>query len=121
MARDLARHISAIPPSALPPGFLEKAGLWGRPDEILGRHSMTSLIRRYSALLRVHLQHTEANLEKLERGAALERKRMEVRCTRLTTSLKTILGEFMPCLVIGDLILYVYLCLIFTRKLRANA
>lgn len=80
MARDLARHISAIPPSALPPGFLEKAGLSGRPDEILVRHSMASLIRRYSALLRVHLQHTEANLEKLEREAALERKRMEVRC-----------------------------------------
>lgn len=79
MARDLARHISDIPPSAVPSGFLEEAGLHGSASDILGRHSMASLMRRYSALLRVHLTHAEAKLEKVEQATALKRKRLEVR------------------------------------------
>lgn len=78
MTRDLARHISSIPPSALPSGFLEKAGLHGSAVDILGRHTMASLMRRYSALLRVHLKHADGNLEKVKQAAAVERTRLEV-------------------------------------------
>ncbi len=80
MARDLAHHISRIPTKDLPSGFLEEAGLQGSASEILARYSMASLIRRYSALLRVHLTHAEARLSKMDQDAALKRKRLEVRC-----------------------------------------
>lgn len=79
MARDLTRHISRIPPSALPLGFLEEAELHGSAVEILGRHSMASLMRRYSALLRAHLEHSQVQLAKQELAAAEERKHLEVR------------------------------------------
>lgn len=79
LARDLARHISSTPPSALPEGFLEEANLHGSAVDILRRHSMASLMRRYSALLRVHLKHAQTNLEKEEQAAASKRKRLEVR------------------------------------------
>lgn len=79
MARDLAHHISRIPAKALPSGFLEEAALHGSASDILARHSMASLMRRYSALLRVHLKHTEARLSKMDQEAALKRKRLEVR------------------------------------------
>lgn len=78
MARHLARHISRIPPSALPLGFLEKAGLHGTAAEILDRHSMASLVRRYSALLRAHLQHAQAQLEEEKQSAVEKRERLEV-------------------------------------------
>lgn len=78
MARDFARHISRIPSSALPPGFLKRDGLEGSAVQILRRHSMASLMRRYSVLLRAHLKHTKAQLEKQELLAAEERKRLEV-------------------------------------------
>ncbi|CAM9107710.1 unnamed protein product, partial [Ectocarpus fasciculatus] len=77
MARDVARHISRIPPSALPSGFLEAAGLHGTASDILGRHSMAALLRRYSALLRVHLKHAEARVTKMDQEAASRRKRLE--------------------------------------------
>lgn len=80
MARDLARHIKRIPTGALPSGFLEEAGLHGSASDILGRHSMASLMRRYSALVRVHLAHAEARLTKMDKEATLKRKRLEVRC-----------------------------------------
>lgn len=79
MARDFARHISRIPPSALPSGFLERAGLDGSASAIFERHSMAALMRRYSALLRAHLKHTEAKIQKTEQAVALKRKRLEVR------------------------------------------
>lgn len=82
MARDLARHINRIPTAALPSGFLEEAGLHGCASDILRRHSMASLMRRYSALVRVHLAHAEARLTKMDKEAALKRKRLEVRCFR---------------------------------------
>lgn len=78
MTRDVARHISRIPPSALPSGFLEAAGLHGSASDILGRHSMAALLRRYSALLRVHLKHAEARVTKMDQEAASRRKRLEV-------------------------------------------
>eukprot|EP00903_Cladosiphon_okamuranus_P019656 g18070.t4 len=77
MARDLARHISRIPTAALPSGFLEEAGLQGSASDILRRHSMPSLMRKYSALLRIHLSHTQARLTRMEQEAALKRKRLE--------------------------------------------
>lgn len=78
MARDLARHISTIPVSALPDGFLEEAGLDGSALDILRHHSMASLLHRYSALLRVHLAHEHGNIEKMEAAITLKRKRLEV-------------------------------------------
>lgn len=86
LARDLARHISDIPPSALPPGFLKVAGLHGSASDIFGRHSMASLTNRYSALLRVHLKHAEAKIEKAERAAASKKKRLEVGCQCILNS-----------------------------------
>lgn len=82
MARDLARHISRIPTAALPSGFLEEAGLQGSTSDILRRHSMPSLMRRYSALLRMHLTHTQARMIRMDEEAALKRKRLEVRWKR---------------------------------------
>lgn len=79
MARDLARHISCIPTAALPSGFLEEAGLQGSASDILRRHAMPALMRRYSALLRVHLTHTQARLTRMDEQATLKRKRLEVR------------------------------------------
>lgn len=93
MARDLARHISRIPSSALPSGFLEEAGLHGSAADIVGRHSMASLMRMYSSLIRVHLRHAEANLQQLEQAAALERKRLEVRSLQLPVPAKTQLRQ----------------------------
>lgn len=78
MARDLARHISRIPPSTLPPGFLEEAELHGSAADILRRHSMASLMQRYSALLRTHLKHSGVELAKQEAYAAEKRKNLEV-------------------------------------------
>lgn len=80
LARDLAHHISGIPPSALPSAFLQAAGLHGSASDILGRHSMASLITRYSALLRVHLKHAQAKIESAEQAAASKKKRLEVTC-----------------------------------------
>lgn len=79
MARDLARHISRIPTAALPSGFLEEACLQGSASDILRRHSMPSLMRRYSALLRTHLTHTRARLSRMDQEAAIKRKQLEVR------------------------------------------
>lgn len=79
MARDLARHIGRIPTAALPSGFLEEAGLQGSASDILRRHSMPSLMRKYSALLRMHLTHTQARLTRIEQEAAFKRRRLEVR------------------------------------------
>lgn len=78
LARDLAHHISGIPPSALPSGFLQAAGLHGSASDILERHSMASLATRYSALLRVHLKHAEAKIKRAELAAASKKKRLEV-------------------------------------------
>lgn len=78
LARDLAHHISGIPPSALPSGFLQAADLHGSASDIFGRHSMASLTTRYSALLRVHLKHAEAKIQKAEQAAASKKKRLEV-------------------------------------------
>lgn len=85
LSRDLARHISRIPPSALPLGFLEDAELQGSAAEIMRRHSMASLMRRYSALLRAHLDHSRVQLAKQELVAAEERKHLEVRMVETTS------------------------------------
>lgn len=39
---------------------------------------MASLVRRYSALLRVHVRHTEARVKEMDRKSALKRKQLEV-------------------------------------------
>ncbi|CAM9591597.1 unnamed protein product, partial [Scytosiphon promiscuus] len=76
-ARELAHHITRIPSAALPHGFLDEAGLHGSTSDIMRRHTMASLVRRYSALLRVHVQHTEARVKKMDHASALKRKQLE--------------------------------------------
>ncbi|CAM9363981.1 unnamed protein product [Discosporangium mesarthrocarpum] len=83
LVRGLAQHIISIPVSAIPGGTLKELQLDGSVADIVGRHSMGSLLRAYSSFLRFFANHTDRRRVQLEAAAELKRtmlKEAECKC-----------------------------------------